>query len=258
MYIHRLYSCTDQYFIFQMEQMIQNVILPPCSDQDDLEVLLLSSRFVFMRAAVSVVVVSADFLSVSSRRARLYVTTQQHNNSVRLPESELKAPQLPQIKCKVVTEVSAAGDICFLRLWQPVKCLSSAVFVSLPSLLKVSSMLSSFDFQQGGIEKSAIHISFMDQQMDSFCTCCCCCCCFSPSLSTFTVVWQLKSFWFGGLSFTQKASNRRRTKTSLWTNDGLSVRRGSGISLTNCEPTGVQQRGDGLLAELRSISGASV
>lgn len=122
------------------------------------------------------------------------------------------------------------------------KCLSSAVFVSLPSLLKVSSMLSSFDFQQGGIEKSAIHISFMDQQMDSFCTCCCCC--FSPSLSTFTVVWQLKSFWFGGLSFTQKASNRRRTKNSLWTNEGLSVRRGSGISLTNCEPTGVQQRGE--------------
>lgn len=91
-----------------MEQMIQNVILPPCSDHDDLEVLLLSSRFVFMRAAVSVVVVSADFLSVSSRRARLYVTTQQHNNSVRLPESELKAPQLPQIKCKV----SSYRSIC--------------------------------------------------------------------------------------------------------------------------------------------------
>lgn len=108
MYIHRLYSCTDQYFIYQMEQMIQNVILPPCSDQDDLEVLLLSSRFVFMKAAVSVVVVSADFLSVSSRRARLYVTTQQHNNSVRLPESELKAPQLPQIKCKV----SSYRSIC--------------------------------------------------------------------------------------------------------------------------------------------------
>lgn len=93
-----------------MEQMIQNVILPPCSDQDDLEVLLLSSRFVFMRAAVSVVVVSADFLSVSSRRARLNVTTQQHNNnSVRLPESELKAPQLlQQIRCMV----SSYRSIC--------------------------------------------------------------------------------------------------------------------------------------------------
>lgn len=88
--------------MYQMEQMIQNVILPPCSDQDDLEVLLLSSRFVFMRAAVSVVVVSADFLSVSSRRARLYVTTQQqhNNNSVRLPESELKAPQLQQLSVR--------------------------------------------------------------------------------------------------------------------------------------------------------------
>lgn len=110
MYIHRLYSCTDQYFIYQMEQMIQNVILPPCSDHDDLEVLLLSSRFVFMRAAVSVVVVSADFLSVSSRRARLCVTTQQrNNNSVRLPESELKAPQLlQQIRCMV----SSYRSIC--------------------------------------------------------------------------------------------------------------------------------------------------
>lgn len=84
------------FHVYQMEQMIQNVILPPCSDHDDLEVLLLSSRFVFMRAAVSVVVVSADFLSVSSRRARLYVTTQQqhNNNSVRLP------PQLQQLSVR--------------------------------------------------------------------------------------------------------------------------------------------------------------
>lgn len=40
-----------------------------------------------------------------------------------------------------------------------------------------------------------------------------------------------------GLSFTQKASNREKTKTLLWTNEGLSVIRGANTSLAICELT---------------------
>lgn len=61
-----------------------------------------------------------------------------------------------------------------------------------------------------------------------------------------------ESFWFGVW-----ASNRERTKTSLWTDEGLSVRRAANTSLAICERTateGIRRRRDGSLAELTHIS----